>query len=65
MHRARMAASSRRPRSPSRCGTGYHLVTDCLKANQGNKSHKDVEATTMHLSNTYLHEHPVTPVPDG
>ncbi len=31
----------------------YHLVTDCLKANQGNKSHKDVEATTIHHFNTY------------
>jgi hypothetical protein len=24
---------------------GYHLVTDCRKTNQGNKSHKDVEVT--------------------
>ena len=32
---------------------GYHLVTDCRKANQGNKSHKDVEATIIHHSNTY------------
>ncbi len=36
---------------------GYHLhhvlVTDCLKANQGKKSHKDVEATIKHHLNTY------------
>jgi hypothetical protein len=36
---------------------GYHLhhvlVTDCLKANQGKKSHKDVEATIIHHFNTY------------
>ncbi len=32
---------------------GYHLVTGCLKANQGNKSHKDVEATIIHHFNTY------------
>ena len=33
---------------------GYHLVTDCRKANQGNKSHKDVEATIIHHHfNTY------------
>ena len=31
---------------------GYHLVTDCRKANQGNKSHKDVEATIIHHFNT-------------
>jgi hypothetical protein len=35
----------------------YHLhhvlVTDCLKANQGKKSHKDVEATIIHHFNTY------------
>jgi hypothetical protein len=31
---------------------GYHLVTDCLKANQGNKSHKDVEAVIIgHINN--------------
>ncbi len=30
---------------------GYHLVTDCLKANQANKPHKDVEATIiLHLN---------------
>ncbi len=32
---------------------GYHLVTDCRKANQGKKSHKDVEATITHHLNTY------------
>ena len=32
---------------------GYHLVTDCRKANQGKKSHKDVEATIIHHFNTY------------
>ena len=32
---------------------GYHLVTDCRKANQGNKSHKDVEATIIHHFNAY------------
>ncbi len=33
---------------------GYHLVTDCRKASQGNKSHKDVETTIIsHLNNTY------------
>jgi hypothetical protein len=32
---------------------GYHLVTDCLKANQGKKSHKDVETTIIHHFNTY------------
>ncbi len=32
---------------------GYHLVTDCLKANQGKRSHKDVEATIIHHFNTY------------
>ncbi len=30
---------------------GYHLVTDCRKASQGNKSHKDVEATIIHHLN--------------
>ena len=36
---------------------GYHLhhvlVTDCRKANQGKKSHKDVEWTIIHYFNTY------------
>ncbi len=31
---------------------GYHLVTDCRKANQGNKSRKDVEATIIHYVST-------------
>ena len=32
---------------------GYHLVTDCRKAKQGKRSHKDVEVTIMHRFNTY------------
>ena len=32
---------------------GYHLVNDCRKANQGKRSHKDVEATFIHHFNTY------------
>jgi hypothetical protein len=36
---------------------GYHLrhvlVTDCRKANQGNKSHKDVEAVIISHLNTH------------
>jgi hypothetical protein len=32
---------------------GYHLVADCRKAKQGNKSHKDVDATIIHHVNTY------------
>jgi hypothetical protein len=32
---------------------GYHLVTDCLKANQGKRSHKDVEWKIIHNFNTY------------
>ncbi len=35
---------------------GYHLVTDCLKANQGKKSQKDVEATIIHHLQ-HLHQH--------
>jgi hypothetical protein len=31
---------------------GYHLLTDCLAANQGNKSQQDVEATIIHHLNT-------------
>ncbi len=34
---------------------GYHLVTDCRKANQGNKSHKDVESILIHYFNTFTH----------
>ena len=31
---------------------GYHLVTDCLKAKQGKKPHKDVEAVIIiHINN--------------
>jgi hypothetical protein len=53
-----MAASTRRPRSPSRCGTA---------ANQGNKSHKDVEATIIHHLNTYTNITATKPkpFPDG
>ena len=32
---------------------GWHLATDCRKANQGKKSHKDVEWTIIHYFNTY------------
>jgi hypothetical protein len=42
---------------------GYHLVTDCLKANQGKKSHKDVEATIIHHFNTYTHITATKPTP--
>ena len=34
---------------------GWHLVTDCRKANQGKKSHKDVESILIHYFNTYTH----------
>jgi hypothetical protein len=34
---------------------GYHLVTDCRRANQGNKAHKDVESMLIHYFNTYTH----------
>ncbi len=50
---------------------GYHLhhvlVTDCLKANQGKKSHKDVEATIIHHLNTYANitATKAKPFPDG
>jgi hypothetical protein len=40
-------------KEPVKVRYGYHLVTDCRKANQGNKSHKDVEATIIHHFNTY------------
>ncbi len=45
---------------------GYHLVTDCLKANQGKKSHKD-EATIIHHFNTYTNitATKAKPFPDG
>jgi hypothetical protein len=32
---------------------GDHLVTDCKKANQGKKSHKDVESVIMHWFNAH------------
>ncbi len=46
---------------------GYHLVTNCLKANQGKKSHKDVEATIIHHFNTYTNImiNKTKPFPDG
>ncbi len=54
---------------------GYHLhhvlhhvlVTDCLKANQGKKSHKGVEATIIHHFNTYtsITATKAKPFPDG
>ena len=40
-------------KEPIKVRYGHHLVTDCLKANQGNKSHKDVEATIIHHFNIY------------
>ncbi len=44
---------------------GYHLVTD--QANQGKKSHKDVEATIIHHLNTYTNITAIKakPFPDG
>jgi hypothetical protein len=42
---------------------GYHLVTDCLKANQGKKSHKDVEATIIRHFNTYTNITATKPKP--
>ncbi len=46
---------------------GYHLVTDCLKANQGKKSHKDVEPTIIHHfnTNTDISATKAKPFPDG
>ncbi len=43
------------------------LVTDCLKANQGKKWHKDVEATIIHHLNTYTNmtATKAKPFPDG
>jgi hypothetical protein len=48
------------------------LVSDCLKANQGKKWHKDVEATIIHHLNTYTNmtaskaeEQAEEPLPDG
>ncbi len=46
---------------------GYHLVTDCLKASQGNKSRKDVEATIIHyaaITFTSITETKAEPFPD-
>jgi hypothetical protein len=56
MHRARIAAGTRRPRR----------VTDCLKANQGKGSHRNIEATLLHHSNTYTsHTTKAKPFPNG
>jgi hypothetical protein len=46
---------------------GYHLVTDCLKANQGKKSHKDVEAAIINHFNihTYITATKPKPFPGG
>ncbi len=40
---------------PVKVRFGWHLVTDCRKANQGKKSHKDVESILIHYFNTYTH----------
>jgi hypothetical protein len=40
-------------KEPVKVRYGYHLVTECRKANQGEKSHTDVEATIIHHFNTY------------
>ncbi len=63
MHRARMAASTLQTKEPINVRYGYHLVTDCLKANQGKKSHKDVEATIIHHFNTYTNITATKPKP--
>ncbi len=46
---------------------GYHLATDCRKANQGKTSHKDVEATIIRHFNTYttITASKAEPFPDG
>ncbi len=35
-----MACKHLQTKEPVKVRYGYHLVTDCRKANQGNKSHK-------------------------
>ena len=54
-------------KEPVKVRHGNHLVTDCLKANQGNKSHKDVEATIIHHFSTYtsITATKTKPFPDG
>ncbi len=42
---------------------GYHRMTDSLKANQGNKSHMDVEATIIYHFNTYTSITEANPFP--
>ena len=34
---------------------GWHLVTNCQRANQGKKAHKDIEFILTHYFNTYTH----------
>ncbi len=52
---------------PVKVRYGSYLVTDCFKANQGNKSHKDVEATIINLFNSYtsITAPKAKPFPDG
>ena len=53
MHRARaLEAPADYGREAVKLRDAYHLVIDCLKGNQGKKSHKDVEATRIHHFNT-------------
>jgi hypothetical protein len=49
-----MAARTHRPGRPSKVRYGYHPVTDCLKANQGVGSHRNIEATLSNHFNTYI-----------
>jgi hypothetical protein len=50
-------------KEPIKVRYGYHVVTDCLKTNQGKKSHKDVEATIIHHFNTYTNITATKPKP--
>ena len=54
-------------KEPVKVRYGYHLAIDCLKANQGKKPHKDVEATIIHHFNTYTNITATRPkpFPDG
>ncbi len=58
-------------KEPVKVRYGYHLhhvlVTDCLKANQGKKSLKDVKATIIDHFNTYINitATKAKPFPDG
>jgi hypothetical protein len=40
-------------KDPVKVRFGYHLVTDCKRANQGKKSHKDVEMVIMQWFNAH------------